>query len=252
MPGPQEPPPVPQRGPRKHTLPGVAVPPPPVQAPRGEAFDDDEPDTAPAAPHALSASGAPPRPSNPPPPDLAHRQSYADLAHEAAIALALAQDRQERLDALQSADLERQRLKPRLDAPSEPPRRRSHAVLKALGVILGGLLVTVSGYFGIGAKTQLEPKVDAAKAVQVATAADLKAAVDRIDKLEDWKAREVKHRDCVERQVRDFADRLGHDMTSLTRGGTEWAEQNKPPARQSIPWVKPTWFTTENCPTAPP
>lgn len=93
MPGAKEPPPVPQRGPRKETVAGgFVVPRSEHQAPQGEAFLEAEESTARGIPHPFSEPPAPPKPSNPPPPDLAHRQSYADLAHEAAIAKAAAQD----------------------------------------------------------------------------------------------------------------------------------------------------------------
>lgn len=231
------PPPAPRRQGSKPTLRATVAPPsdPPVaQAPASDDFPEEEADTAPAAPHALSR---PPPSHNPPPDELAERQSYAELERELAKTKA----------ALADAKVVRVEVEA---APERPTR--SHPVWKALGAILAGLIVALAGYFGLDVKTQLEPKVDATKAVQLVTAEQLKVVSDKYDSLCQRFNALLAHANCIERQDRDAHLRgTGHDLTSEPRGGTDWAEQRRPSSKPHQPGEPAVYFTTESCPPAP-
>lgn len=198
----------------------------------------------------------PPRSVSPPPFEIDESPSKVHSSREVARLKAELQDEKDRANALEAEQLEGQRRRiPRveLDTTLPPARKRSYAVLKALGVVLGGLLVTLSGYFGLDLKTQLEPKVDATKAVQAVTLEQLKAATDRVDALEQRDRQRTEHDRCIERQNRDAHARgTGQDITSSPRGGTDWAQQRMPSSRPRQIGDPPTWFTVESCPAAPP
>jgi hypothetical protein len=180
--------------------------------------------------------------------ELDESPSKVHSSREVARLKAEVQDQKDRADAAERAQLELQKRRAPVD--SEPPRKRSHAVLKALGVILGAVLVTVSGYFGIDLKTRLEPKVEATKAVQAAAQADLDKAVTRVSQVEQYLRLKAARDACLRRQERDAIARgTGYDLVELERGGTEWAEQSSPSRHK--PTGAPTYYTKERCPDEP-
>jgi hypothetical protein len=181
------------------------------------------------------------------------RAEEAATSREGRLLAQLSDEREEKAElARKLAEAQAPRVEVDPSTTSLRKRRDWYPLVVKVALLLGGLAAAATAYLTARA-SQLEPKVDAAKAVQVVTAGDIKAAVDRIDKLEEWRAAEVRHRDCIERQVRDAVERVGgHTLMAAPRGGTDWAQQAAPPTKQSVPWARAPWFTTEPCPPAPP
>lgn len=138
---------------------------------------------------------------------------------------------------------------------SLPPTRSDWAKLrfKLYSAIVAGLIAVIgaAAYFGVTFFNAQAEAQRATKAAKVATSTG-DDALKRIAALEAYLKAKAERDECLGKQARDaFVRGTGHVITSLPKGGVEWVEQNAPKPVPRTLWAKPTWFTTEPCPTDP-
>jgi hypothetical protein len=214
---------------------------PGVKRPGSKPFLDIREESAVTAPHTYP----PPRPTQVPFDELKRRheetvQQVEELGEEV-----------QRISQLHAeSDLERAEQEEKLEKARV--RRAWNVVGLKIAGSIAAILAIVALYFGIWAKSALEPKVQDAKAIQI-------SQVDRIDNIEKRVAaseayNRLKYRRdlCIWSMVHSaFARGTGHDLTPLVDTGVHWTSESMPKLQLRVTWDTVPFFPITQCPEEP-